>query len=152
MDRQDKKESILIRQMTEADLDQVMAIETQTFPNPWRRSFFASDIFRPDALCIVAEASRGVVGYLIAWGHEEVHIANIAVAPDARRQKIGTRLMEAALQFARRQGADSVYLEVRISNTGAQQFYRRFGFVPTYIRRGYYENGEDAIVMELEVG
>lgn len=151
MERPDRKENILIRQMTEADLDRVMMIETQTFPNPWRRSFFASDIFRPDALCVVAEDSRRVVGYLVAWGREEVHIANIAVAPEVRRQGIGTRLMETALEFARHQGADSVYLEVRISNTGAQKFYRRFGFVPTYIRRGYYENGEDAIVMELEI-
>lgn len=146
-----KKERVLVRLMTEKDLDQVMAIETQSFPNPWRRSFFASDIFRPDALCIVAEDNSGVIGYLVAWGREEVHIANIAVAAAFRRQGIGTRLMEAALQFARHQGAKNVYLEVRASNTAAQKFYRKFDFIPTYTRRGYYENGEDAIVMEREI-
>lgn len=148
---ENKKKHILIRLMTEKDLDQVMAIETQSFPHPWRRSFFASDIFRPDALCIVAEDISGVVGYLIAWGREEVHIANIAVAAKAQHRGIGTRLMETALQFARHQGAENIYLEVRASNTGAQKFYRKFDFIPTYIRRGYYENGEDAIVMEREI-
>ncbi len=145
------RKGVIIRAMTESDLDRVMAIETRTFPNPWRRSFFASDIRRPDALCIVAEDQTGVIGYLVAWGREEVHIANIAVAAEARRQGVGTKLMEAAIEFARHQKAENIYLEVRMSNTGAQRFYRRFNFVPTYIRRGYYENGEDAIVMEREL-
>ncbi|MGQ9678201.1 MAG: ribosomal protein S18-alanine N-acetyltransferase [bacterium] len=151
MSSEHKKPRILIRPMTEKDLARVMVIETQSFPNPWRRSFFASDIFRPDALCIVAEDSSSVVGYLIAWGREEVHIANIAVAAEVRHQGIGNKLMETVLQFARLQGAESIYLEVRASNTVAQKFYRKFGFIPTYIRRGYYENGEDAIVMEREI-
>jgi ribosomal-protein-alanine N-acetyltransferase len=140
-----------VRLMQEADLDRVLRIEQATFPNPWRRSFFLADIHRPDSLCIVAENEAGVCGYLIAWGREEVHIANIAVAPELRNQGIGTELMKRALEFAQHQGADNVYLEVRVSNTGAQRFYRRFGFVPTYLRRGYYENGEDAIVMEKGV-
>ncbi len=137
--------------MQEKDLDRVMEIEQHTFPNPWRRSFFLADIHRPDALCIVAENENGVAGYLIAWGRQEVHIANIAVAPELRNQGIGTELMKKALEFAQHQQAENVYLEVRVSNTGAQRFYRRFGFTPTYVRKGYYENGEDAIVMEREV-
>ncbi|MEO0021626.1 MAG: ribosomal protein S18-alanine N-acetyltransferase [candidate division WOR-3 bacterium] len=135
--------------MEERDLDQVLQIEHATFPNPWRRSFFLSDIHRPDGLCIVAENENRVVGYLIAWGRIEVHIANIAVAAEWRNHGIGTELMRRALEFATGQQAESVFLEVRISNTGAQRFYRRFGFVPTYVRRGYYENGEDALIMEL---
>ncbi|MEO0025659.1 MAG: ribosomal protein S18-alanine N-acetyltransferase [candidate division WOR-3 bacterium] len=140
---------ISIRRMEEGDLDQVLQIEHATFPNPWRRSFFLSDIHRPDGLCIVAENESRVVGYLIAWGRIEVHIANIAVAAEWRNQGVGTELMRRALQFAASQQAESVFLEVRVSNTGAQRFYRRFGFVPTYVRRGYYENGEDALIMEL---
>ncbi|MGQ9708752.1 MAG: ribosomal protein S18-alanine N-acetyltransferase [bacterium] len=142
---------VLIRSMQETDLDQVLRIEQATFPSPWRRSFFLADIHRPDSFCIVAENEAGVAGYLIAWGKDEVHIANIAVAEAVRNQGIGTELMKRVLAFAHIQGADNVYLEVRISNTAAQRFYRRFGFIPTYIRRGYYENGEDALVMERDV-
>jgi len=140
-----------IRQMQENDLDQVLQIEHSTFPNPWRRSFFLADINRQDTLCVVAENQTGVIGYLIAWGRDELHIANIAVAPKWRNQGVGTCLMKRALEFGSLQGAANAYLEVRMSNTGAQRFYRRFGFVPTYIRRGYYENGEDALVMEREI-
>ncbi|MEO0010293.1 MAG: N-acetyltransferase, partial [candidate division WOR-3 bacterium] len=91
---------ISIRCMEERDLDQVLQIEHATFPNPWRRSFFLSDIHRPDGLCIVAENENRVVGYLIAWGRIEVHIANIAVAAEWRNQGIGTELMKRALEFA----------------------------------------------------
>lgn len=140
---------VSIRRMEERDLDQVLQIEHATFPNPWRRSFFLSDINRPDGLCIVAENESRVVGYLIAWGRIEVHIANIAVAAEWRNQGVGTELMRRVLKYAASQQAESVFLEVRVSNIGAQRFYRRFGFVPTYVRRGYYENGEDALIMEL---
>ncbi len=140
-----------IRPMQEKDLDRVMQIEQRTFPNPWRRSFFLADMHRQDALCVIAENENGVAGYLVAWGRNEVHIANIAIAAELRNQGIGTELMKRALEFAKQQAAENVYLEVRVSNTGAQRFYRRFGFIPTYIRKGYYENGEDAIVMELAV-
>ena len=50
-----------------------------------------------------------------------------------------------------RTGAKSLYLEVRVSNAVARKFYAERGFVPTYLRKGYYENGEDAVIMEREV-
>lgn len=142
---------IKIRAMEEKDLDQVLRIENATFPNPWRRSFFLADIHRPNTLCLVAENENGVIGYIIAWGWEEIHIANIAVAEEWRNQGVGTELMKQALGFGKVQGAARMYLEVRISNTRAHRFYRRFGFVPTYVRRGYYTNGEDALIMELDL-
>ena len=137
--------------MVEADLDRVVELEQQIFPNPWRRSFFLSDIYRPDCLCVVAEENEVVVGYLVAWGREEVHLANIAVAAEARNRGVGHQLMARLFQFSRDQGATSMYLEVRVSNTNARKFYAGLGFVPTYIRKGYYENGEDAVIMERPV-
>jgi ribosomal-protein-alanine N-acetyltransferase len=92
-----------------------------------------------------------VVGYIVAWGTEEVHLANLAVAPEQRGQGIAGHLLDELLDFARAQQAESVYLEVRLSNTIAREFYARRGFVPVYMRRGYYENGEDAVVMEKEL-
>ncbi len=137
--------------MASADLDQVMAIEQAVFPSPWQRSFFLCDANRPLSLALVAESAGRVAGYIVAWGGEELHVANVAVAPGSRRHGLGCALMRAAEQFGASTGATSVYLEVRRSNAGAQQFYRALGFVPTYVRQGYYENGEDAIVMEKDV-
>jgi ribosomal-protein-alanine N-acetyltransferase len=142
---------VAVRAMTEDDLDRVLELENAIFASPWRRSFFKSDINRPQGLCIVAEKDGHVVGYAVAWGTEEVHLANLAVDPDLRRQGIATQLVNEVLDCARRNRAGSVYLEVRLSNTVARRFYAGHGFVPTYLRRGYYENGEDAVVMERDV-
>lgn len=137
--------------MTEADLDQVMELERATFPNPWRRSFFLSDIDRPQGLSVVAEDEGVVLGYAVAWGTEETHLANLAVADYERGKGFGDKLLDEVVVFAQRNRAKSLYLEVRVSNTIARKFYSERGFVPTYLRKGYYENGEDAVVMEREV-
>ena len=137
--------------MTEADLDQVMELEKAIFPSPWRRSFFLSDINRPQGLSVVAEDERVILGYAVAWGTEETHLANLAVSEDERGKGTGSRLLAEVIAFARRSKAASIYLEVRVSNTIARKFYADRGFVPTYLRKGYYESGEDAVIMEREV-
>ena len=137
--------------MTEDDLDRVLELENAIFPNPWRRSFFKSDMVRPQGLSVVAELEGRVVGYAVAWGTDEVHLANLAVEQVLRNRGIGHELMQAVFAFAEEHHAESMYLEVRLSNKAARQFYGALGFVPTYLRKGYYENGEDAIVMEKDV-
>jgi ribosomal-protein-alanine N-acetyltransferase len=139
-----------IRPMTDDDLDRVMELENAIFSSPWRRSFFKADANRPGGLCVVAEEDGRILGYAVAWGSVEVHLANLAVDPDCRREGIGRMLMAEVIGFAQRNRAESIYLEVRVSNTVARQFYAEYGFVPTYLRKGYYENGEDAIVMERD--
>jgi ribosomal-protein-alanine N-acetyltransferase len=136
--------------MTEADLDQVMELEKAIFPNPWRRSFFLSDIDRPQGLSIVAEDEGVILGYAVAWGTEETHLANLAVVDYERGKGLGSKLLDEVVAFAQRNRAKSLYLEVRVSNTIARKFYSERGFVPTYLRKGYYGNGEDAVVMERE--
>jgi ribosomal-protein-alanine N-acetyltransferase len=143
--------SVTIRPMTEADLDQVMALERAIFLSPWRRSFFLSDINRPQGSAIVAEEDGFVLGYAVAWGTEETHLANLAVSECERGKGVGGRLLDEVIAFAQRSRAKSIYLEVRVSNTIARKFYAARGFVPTYLRKGYYENGEDAVIMEKEV-
>jgi ribosomal-protein-alanine N-acetyltransferase len=59
--------------------------------------------------------------------------------------------MAEVLRYAASVGAASVYLEVRVSNAAARSFYAAHGFVPTFTRKGYYENGEDALIMERDV-
>ncbi len=137
--------------MTEADLEQVMDLERAIFLSPWRRSFFLSDLNRPQGLSIVAEEDGIIIGYAVAWGTEETHLANLAVSEYEREKGVGGRLLDEVGAFARRSAAKSFYLEVRVSNTIARKFYADRGFVPTYLRKGYYENGEDAVIMERDV-
>jgi ribosomal-protein-alanine N-acetyltransferase len=78
----------------------------------------------------------------------DAHITTIAVDPERQRASIGTRLLLALCEAARRRGATALTLEVRVSNEAAQALYRRFGFVPAGARKGYYpDTGEDALVM-----
>jgi ribosomal-protein-alanine N-acetyltransferase len=137
--------------MTEADLDAVMELETAIFPSPWRRSFFLSDLNRPQGLSVVVDEGGVILGYAVAWGTEEVHLANLAVAESERCRGIGDSLLTQVVAFATGHNAGSIYLEVRVSNTIARRFYSKRGFVPTFLRKGYYENGEDAVIMEREM-
>ena len=78
---------------------------------------------------------------------DDAHITNIAVDPKRQRRHIGARLLLHQARFAADRGCSNLTLEVRKSNTPAQELYRRFGFVPAGIRKNYYEGVEDAIVM-----
>src|SRR5581483_7393158 len=76
------------------------------------------------------------------------HVTTIAVDPAWHRHKIGTRLLLGLVQEAIARGATALTLEVRLSNHGAQALYRKFGFTPVGVRKGYYvDTNEDALVM-----
>lgn len=129
---------------------QVMKIEAQVYPRPWSSALFLQEIVRrSDRVYYVAKWDSTVVGYagLITSG-QEAHITTIAVDPEFHRLQIGTKLMLGIMDAAIQRGAETVSLEVRKSNYGAQRMYETFGFRPVGVRPGYYaETGEDAIVM-----
>ncbi|HLI14955.1 MAG TPA: ribosomal protein S18-alanine N-acetyltransferase [Acidimicrobiales bacterium] len=128
----------------------VVAIEERIFPRPWSAALYLSELAAPKGRAYyVALAGGAVVGYAGAMlVGDEAHVTTIGVAPEWQRRRVGTRLLARLLRDARRAGARSATLEVRMSNTGAQELYRRFGFAPAGIRKNYYaEVGEDALVM-----
>ncbi|HEY8417705.1 MAG TPA: ribosomal protein S18-alanine N-acetyltransferase [Limnochordales bacterium] len=145
---------IVIEPMRVADIDMVMEIERRSFPTPWSRAAFVSELLDNDrAHYFVARATTDngplVVGYIGLWLIAgEGHITNVAVHPDYRQRGIGRRLLEAAAELCRARSARRMTLEVRVSNLVAQRLYRDMGFVSAGIRRGYYrDNNEDAIIM-----
>lgn len=139
---------LVIAEATADDLDAVQAIEEESFPAPWRREFFASELGAAGRLNLVARSQGKVVGYLFAmWIFDELHINKIAVAETHRRQGIADSLMAHCFEFSRRQGIRSITLEVRQSNDGAQRFYEHLQFKSVYIRSRYYPDGEAAVVM-----
>lgn len=139
--------------MTAADIENVIAIERASFQFPWSTRFFLDELHVDCARSILAEVEGRIVGYVLFWFlPEEVDIHNIAVHPDFRRQGIGRLLLEQVIDAARRQERLRVTLDVRCSNAPAQNLYRSFGFVIRGLRKGYYsDNGEDALVMALEL-
>ncbi len=139
--------------MTTADINNVIAIERASFQFPWSTRFFLDELQMDCARSILAELEGRIVGYVLFWLlPEEVDIHNIAVHPDFRRQGIGRLLLEQVVAAARGQERLRVTLDVRLSNAPAQNLYRSFGFVTRGVRKGYYsDNGEDALVMALEL-
>jgi len=136
------------------DLDEIARIELESFPVPWKREFFASELAEPHRYIRVLARDDGgeprVGGYLFAVSlYDEFHINKIATDLRLRNQGYGRRLLEDALARAGAMGSSAITLEVRISNDGARQFYRSYGFSEAYRRRSYYQDGEDALVLIL---
>lgn len=138
-----------IRRMTASDVDGVAAVEAATFPTPWSRDAFASEMRNVAARYLVAEREGRVIGYAGAWIIlDESHITNIAVLKDERGQGIGRALTQGLLQYLSNLGAAYATLEVRKSNEVAQNLYKSLGFIKLGVRKRYYEdNGEDALIM-----
>jgi len=142
-----------IRRMTLDDLAQVVAIDQASFSLPWpERSFRFEVTENPAARAWVVELNGRILGMIVAWLLvDEAHIATIATHPDVRRQGIASRLLIFALQTMQSEGAQTSVLEVRESNQGAQEMYRKLGFEEAGRRPRYYkDNDEDAILMSLE--
>ncbi len=132
-------------------VDSVHAIEQTVFNQPWSKQAF-SEIVDWNQPCWIAEINGEVAGYLITqWIVDEIHILNIAVAESYRRRGIASALFEHMLAEALRQEMKNMFLEVRVSNQAAMDFYSAYGFQNLVIRKRYYEDGEDAWVMAAPV-
>lgn len=130
------------------DIDAIHAIEISSFPAPWRRDFFESELRASGRFNLVGKRSGKVIAYLFSmWFFDEMHINKIAVVEIERRKGVAAALMDECLSFARTKDLRTISLEVRKSNQGAFDFYRQLDFTPMYVRPRYYPGGEAAVVM-----
>jgi [ribosomal protein S18]-alanine N-acetyltransferase len=139
-----------IEPMLHEDLVHVLEIERASFGDPWSRASFESELRAdPTSYCRVIRIGGRIGGYMIAWFIEdEAHLANIAVAPWARRQGYAQAMIDHLLRETYLRGSRILVLEVRTSNAGAITLYERNGFVVGGVRKNYYRYPrEDALVM-----
>jgi len=132
------------------DLPEVAALEQVCFRDPWSKKSFEAEVTgSPVSWARLLRMGRRLAGYMIAWFVEdEAHLANLAVAPWARRRGYAEVMIEALLREAYLRGSRMIVLEVRASNGGAIALYEKNGFKPGGIRRNYYNHPrEDAIIM-----
>ena len=142
--------TVHVQPMKRRHVRQVVRIEQQVYPRPWSSSLFHSELaLRSTRSYFVARVGRDVVGYAgLMMTLDDGHVTTIAVDPKWHRHKIGTRLLLMLARTAIERGAASLTLEVRVTNSGAQELYRQFGFGPVGVRKNYYaEVNEDALVM-----
>jgi [ribosomal protein S18]-alanine N-acetyltransferase len=146
-------EYIELARMKRRHLRRVLAIEARVYPRPWSASLFLSELAQRSTRSYLVARYRGeTVGYAgMMFTGPEAHVTNIAVDPDVHGRRVGTRLLFALITEAVARGSDRISLEVRVSNSVAQELYEKFGFSVSGVRKGYYiETNEDAYVMVVE--
>ena len=149
-----RKDLMRMRKMTVSDLPDVLAIERKNYQFPWGEDIF-KDCFKAGYSCWVCEEMDKILGYsLLSLAVDEAHILNISVDPAEQKQGIGRKMLEHLIEVARGR-AETVFLEVRPSNTAAIALYQDVGFNEIGIRKAYYpaENNsrEDAIMLALQL-
>lgn len=134
-----------------SDTRAVAKVEKTCFSNnPWSEQSFINEINNELTLYYVAVDNGKIVGYAGFWNVSgEGDITNVAVIPEYRQQGIASKLIKKITDSARALGLSSITLEVRKSNTVAQNLYKKFGFSVVGERKRYYSDREDALLMTL---
>ena len=143
--------NVELRTLELRDLDAIERIERESYPTPWSRSMFASELAKPSSISLGAfePESEELVGYLIISRYVDAwHVMNVAVAPEHRRRGIARTLLDRLFEVTGSDERRGYTLEVRVSNEGAIKLYEQLGFHARGVRRGYYtDNREDALIM-----
>jgi [ribosomal protein S18]-alanine N-acetyltransferase len=142
--------TVRLEKLKRRDLHQVLRIESVVFPEPWSPEVFHSELaLRRGRLYRAAwdgEEMAGYIGFMIV--DDEAHMTTIATAPAWQRTGVATTMIVDGVRALRADGVKHISLEVAANNEPAQALYRRFGFAPVGVRKGYYPvTGQDALVM-----
>lgn len=147
--------TVLLRVMTVDDLPAVMRVERETFPrDAWTEGMLRGELDDQPRTrhYVVALLDGEIVGYAgLSAAGDQADVQTIAVLAGRRRAGVGGAMLTELLAEAVRRGARTVFLEVRADNPGAQAVYDRFGFERIGVRRHYYDDGTDAIMMKKDL-
>ena len=140
---------IIVRELREADIEPLAAIEEASFSMPWSAKDFHDLLSRDYCLYVVAEVDGQVAGCAgLTDSCNEGNIDNVVVAERFRGFGVAQRMLGELLARGEASGIEAFTLEVRVSNTAAIHVYEKFGFVSEGIRPGFYEKPrEDAAIM-----
>ena len=140
---------IKIEKMSIAHLEQIKDILEEQFDNFWTESVLKKELENPASTYIVAiDEQNNVVGYAGIWQPiDEAHITNIVTRKDKRKNKIGTRMLEELINISKNRKLKNITLEVNVNNIPAINLYKKYKFEEVGIRKKYYNNTEDAIIM-----
>ena len=141
-------DNIKISAMTLPDLDSISDILTCEFDDFWNYNLFKSELENKNSMYIVAKFNNQIVGFAGIWfSVDDIHITNIVVKKNCRNQKIGSLMLNNLIELCENRTQKSITLEVNSNNIPAQKLYQKFGFKNVGIRKKYYNNTGDAIIM-----
>ena len=141
--------NVIISNMEIQDLNSIANILETDFDNFWNYNVFKEELTNEISKYLVAKINNQIVGFAgIIPVLDEADISNIVVNKNFRNQKIGSSLLEALIDLAISFNIKIINLEVRKSNVPAIKLYEKYGFEVCGIRKNYYNNIEDAILMK----
>lgn len=141
-----------IYNMTISDLNFISDTLSDKFDDFWTYNVFKSELENPNSTYIVAKENNEIVGFAGIWkSYDDVHITNIVTRKDKRNLGVGTKLLEYLIQLAKKSNFEKLTLEVNELNNSAISLYEKFGFSKIGIRKRYYNNTNDAIIMTLDL-
>ena len=144
---------IAVRPFRAADIDRVLLVEHASFgKDAYDRNLFAEFFHKCGGLFLVALHRSGVCGYIVTCIRgDRAELISIAVDPAARGKGGASALLDATLRRLRRRPVSRFGLMVRMTNAPARAFYLKYGFRPLRTVRGYYEDGEDGLLMTKDL-
>jgi len=141
-----------IREMTVDDIGEVIDGEMRVFSHTLGYDFIYTDLMlNPYAHYFVLEIDDTIQGYMGLWIEDRAQIINFYVEEAYRHMGFGSMMLEFVIELCTMSHALNITLEVRLSNVEAQRLYKKYGFTSSHVRKLYYENGEDALVMNKEL-
>jgi len=145
------KADFLIQPFQAEDLAAVVRIEQGCYPFPWSAEHFLQEVANPFATLDLLRIGNDLAGYHCYWLIAgEMQILNLATAPGFRNRGVAAGLLQHAFSTGLVKALETAWLEVRRSNAPAIALYRRFGFQEAGVRHGYYQDGEDAMLMRRD--
>ena len=136
--------------MHASDIDAITPNFETEFDKFWNISTLKNDFANPNSTYIIATLDDKIVGFAgFLKICDEVNIMNIVTKVDKRHLGIGSKLMQALIDEAKKQNLTSITLEVNDKNFQAIKLYEKFGFKRIGLRKKYYNNTDDAIIMSL---
>lgn len=139
---------INIEKIKNEDINDIVQIEQASFPDPWPRNFFASELAGSLDFSFVLKYNNRIIGYIICQIiHPDASILNFAIHPEHRHQGYGSLLLKFLLNNLIEKEIVNIFLEVRKSNLTALKLYEKAGFMVISERKKYYSNKEDALIM-----
>ena len=145
---------MILREMTYDDLSAIAALEAELFKEPWTQADFQRELDENEfANYYIAEINGEIAGYFGLWLlFDQAQITTIGTAKKFQRQHVASFMMEAIDQMCAENECEFLSLEVRVSNTPAQNLYKKFGLEIVSVRKDYYSDHEDAYLMVKAVG
>ncbi len=127
----------------------VSRLEEKYFPDPWNVEMLSETFLSGRFLGLICEEKGEIAGYIgTTYCLDEAEITMIAVSEAFRRKGVASALLSAAEKALADLGVNRMLLEVRKSNAAAQACYRKNGYTFLAVRERYYQNTEDALIME----